>query len=164
MSIVERHDTAPLHAGVWWRGEKADRASLITGYAILVLTWIRDRKVAERLADVEIPHGMLIPTLLAAWVGQRRRNRAWAALTRSMVEVANALTARMRQSDERSKQLLELQASIERLAREGDVRDRHLLDLQASIEGLTRWLVRLTIILGVIGLGGIGATLWAALK
>ncbi len=48
--------------------------------------------------------------------------------------------------------------------REGDEREKQVLDLQGSIERLTRWLVVLTIVLGGIGVVGIGATLWAALK
>jgi hypothetical protein len=36
--------------------------------------------------------------------------------------------------------------------------------IEPSVERLTHWLVRLTIVLGVIVLAGIGATLWAALR
>lgn len=47
--------------------------------------------------------------------------------------------------------------------REGTEREEQLVELQASVEKMTRWLVRLTIALGVIGIGSIAATVWAAL-
>jgi len=47
--------------------------------------------------------------------------------------------------------------------REGTEREEQLVELQASMEKMTRWLVRLTIALGIIGIGSIAATIWAAL-
>jgi hypothetical protein len=38
-----------------------------------------------------------------------------------------------------------------------------LVELQVSIEKMTRWLVRLTVVLGVIGVVGIAITIWAIL-
>jgi hypothetical protein len=39
-----------------------------------------------------------------------------------------------------------------------------LVELQASIERMTRWLLRLTIVLGIIGLSGIAIRVWATLN
>ena len=46
--------------------------------------------------------------------------------------------------------------------REGTEREEELLQLQQSIESLTRWLVVLTIVVGVVGLVAAAATIWAA--
>ncbi len=48
--------------------------------------------------------------------------------------------------------------------REGTEREEQLVELQASVEQMTRWLVRLTIVLGVIGVASIAATVWATLS
>lgn len=42
-------------------------------------------------------------------------------------------------------------------------REVRLVELQASVEKMTRWLVRLTIMLGLIGIAGIAASVWAIL-
>lgn len=47
--------------------------------------------------------------------------------------------------------------------RETHEREARLVELQASVEKMTRWLVRLTIVLGLIGITGIGASVWAIL-
>ena len=47
-----------------------------------------------------------------------------------------------------------------RSTREGELRDQRLLQLQRSVEPQTRWLVRLTVALGLIGVARIAATIW----
>jgi hypothetical protein len=110
---------------------------------MFILVMLRDRKIWQRLADVEIPNGTLFVVMAAALVRQRRTERALAEFAKRSGELGTLLGTRMRESDERAVELLSLQASVERL---------------------TRWLVVLTVVLGVIGVGGIAATLWAALK
>jgi hypothetical protein len=100
----------------------------------------RERPGWRRLADVEIPPGTITAVLLSLWWKQRTTAKAIDALPAA--ELGQLLGKRWREGTEREEQLLELQASVERM---------------------TRWLVRLTIALGVIGVGSIAATLWAAL-
>lgn len=64
---------------------------------------------------------------------------------------------------ELEKPIAELGTLIGTRWREGDEREKQLVALQASVERLTRWLVGLTIAVGLIGVGSIAATLWAAL-
>ena len=71
---------------------------------------------------------------------------------------------RIRDTDRRSQELLDLQASLERYASAADKRDEDLLRLSANVELLTRRLVLLTVVLGLIGLAGIGVALWAAVR
>lgn len=102
----------------------------------------RDRLGWQRLADVQIPRGTLWVVLLAGLTRMRREGRELKGIEKTSAELATLIGTRRREGDERDKQLVELQASIERM---------------------TRWLVGLTIAVGLIGLAGIGATLWAAL-
>lgn len=147
-----------------WRPDRADLILVAVSWLLLIWTWIREGEVRQRLADVKVPNGILLPVVWSAVVRQRRTDRAIKEFAATTSEFGTFLGTRMRQSDARSKQLLELQASLEGLALASDVRDAHLLELQDSIAQLTRWLVVLTIVLGIIGLGGIAATLWAALR
>jgi hypothetical protein len=110
---------------------------------ITIGTWIREREPWVRLADVKVPNGLLLPALLAARVRQRRSDRAVDKFAGAASDLGTTLGTRVR---------------------EGDERNARLLALQVSVEQLTRRLVILTIVLGLIGLGGIGATLWAALR
>jgi hypothetical protein len=103
----------------------------------------RDKFGWERLADVQIPRGILWPILFALWWRQRETNRAVAEFGESAAKLGQLLGERWREGTEREEQLVELQASVERM---------------------TRWLVRLTIVLGVIGVASIAATLWATLN
>jgi hypothetical protein len=103
----------------------------------------RDRFGWERLSDVQVPRGIHWWVMLATWLRQRQMRQAIDQFATATAQFGTFLGTRMREGDEREKQLLGLQSSVERL---------------------TRWLVRLTIVLGVIGIAGIGATLWAALK
>lgn len=100
----------------------------------------RDKFGWERLADVQVPRGTVWVIATVLWWRQRKTNQAIDELPTE--EFGQLLGERWREGTEREKQLVELQASIERM---------------------TRWLVRLTIALGIIGLSGIGATIWAAL-
>lgn len=131
-------------AGRAWRDEDVRDYGLIgLGWLMFILVTLRDRQVWQRLVDLEIPNGTLFVVMAAALVRQRRSERALAGFAERSGELGTLLGTRMRQSDERAVELLSLQASVERL---------------------TRWLVALTVVLGVIGVGGIAATLWAALK
>jgi hypothetical protein len=103
----------------------------------------RDRIGWQRLADVQVPRGVVWVLLIGLRIRQRVTARALKGFADASSELGTVLGARMR---------------------EGDARETQLLALQASIERLTRWLVRLTITLGLIGIAGIGATLWAALR
>ncbi len=99
----------------------------------------RDKFGWERLADVQVPRGMVWVIVIGLWWRQRKTNQAIDELPTE--EFGQLLGERWREGTEREEQLVELQASIERM---------------------TRWLVRLTIALGIIGISGIAATIWAA--
>jgi hypothetical protein len=96
----------------------------------------------QRLADVQVPRGTLGVVLLASLVRMRREGREFKQVEKTSAELATLVGTRWR---------------------EGDERERQLVALQASVERMTRWLVGLTIALGLIGVGSIAATLWAAL-
>jgi hypothetical protein len=74
----------------------------------------------------------------------------------------------MRRSERATKELAGISADPGTLIgerwREGDAREGRLIELQASVERMTRWLVFLTVAVGLIGIAGIGASLWAALR
>jgi hypothetical protein len=140
----EPDQTIPSRAGRPWRDEDVrDYGLMGLGWLMFILVTLRDRNIWQRLADVEIPNGTLFVVMAAALVRQRRTQHALAEFAERSGELGTLLGTRMRESDERAVELLSLQASVERL---------------------TRWLVVLTVVLGVIGVGGIAATLWAALK
>ncbi|MGZ4239504.1 MAG: hypothetical protein ACXVH3_26790 [Solirubrobacteraceae bacterium] len=144
MLPAEPDQTISSRAGRAWRDEDVrDYGSIGLGWLMFVLVTLRDRKIRQRLADVEIPNGTLFVVMAAALVRQRRTERALAEFAERSGELGTLLGTRMRESDERAVELL---------------------SLQASVEQLTRWLVVLTVVLGAIGVGGIAATLWAALK
>jgi hypothetical protein len=103
----------------------------------------RDKYGWERLSDVQVPRGTLWAFLLGSWLGRRQLNKA---------------------IDEFSEPAAELARELGRSWREGEERGRQLVELQASIERMTRWLVRLTVVLGIIGVSGIAATIWATLN
>jgi len=102
----------------------------------------RNRLGWQRLADVQVPRGTLGVVLLAGLVRMRREGRELKEIQKTSAELGTLVGTRWREGDEREKQLVALQASVERM---------------------TRWLVRLTIAIGLIGVGSISATLWAAL-
>lgn len=144
MLPAEPGQTISSRAGRAWRDEDVRDYGLIgLGWLMFILVTLRDRKIWQRLADVEIPNGTLFVEMAAALVRQRRTERMLAEFAERSGELGTLLGTRVRDSDERTVELLSLQASVERL---------------------TRWLVVLTVVFGVIGVGGIAATLWAALK
>jgi hypothetical protein len=146
------------------QSKHVDWVATLLALGIPLITWIRAGKPKERLADVEVPTGVLASAIVARWVGLRRDDRIYAEFGERMAELGTFLGTRMRQGDERSQQLLDLQASLERYAGAADVRDQDLLRLSSTVERLTRWLVALTVVLGVIGLVGIGVAVWAAVR
>jgi len=103
----------------------------------------RDKFGWERLSDVQVPRGMLWVILIGLWWRQRGTNQAIDEFGERSSELGQLLGERWREGTEREEQLVQLQASIERM---------------------TRWLVRLTVVLSVIGVGGIVATTWSALS
>jgi hypothetical protein len=109
---------------------------------ILAAVWReRDKYGWERLSDVQVPRGMIWVIVVGLWWRQRKTNQAIDELPTA--EFGQLLGERWREGTEREEQLVELQASIERM---------------------TRWLVRLTVVLGIIGVSGIAATIWATLS
>ena len=102
----------------------------------------RDRFGWQRLADVQVPRGTLLVVLLASLVRMWREDRIFKEFEKTSDELGSLVGTRWR---------------------EGDERERQLVASQASIERLTRWLVALTIVVGLIGIASIAATLWAAL-
>jgi hypothetical protein len=125
------------------RGKRTDWVIFLLGWAVMLARGIGQRRYKERLADVEIPNALAFPLICALLVRRRELDRASAKLGANMSELGTLIGKRMRQSDERAAELLALQQSVERLS---------------------RWLVGLTLVLGVIGLAGIGATVWSILR
>jgi hypothetical protein len=119
--------------GHWCPGRVAERLAIL-----LSMGKGRDKLGWERLADVQVPRGMAWVIVTVLWWRQRKTNQAIDELPTE--EFGQLLGERWREGTEREEQLVELQASIERM---------------------TRWLVRLTIVLGIIGISGIAATIWA---
>jgi hypothetical protein len=97
----------------------------------------------QRLADVDVPWGIEWWLIAFGLLRQRNSRKAIDQAVKNLSEVATYLGTRMR---------------------EGDDREMRLIALQESVERQTRWLVRLTLVLGLIGLASIGATLWSALR
>src|SRR5205823_1360856 len=141
-----------------------DRLAILIGFAAPLMVWIRTGRRWQRVADIELPNGILFSAMLSRWVSLRRTDRILAEFGVRVDELGTFLGTRMRQSDERSQQLLKLQTSLERYATAEDARNHDLLRLSGNVERLTRWLVRLTIVLGVIGVAGVGVAVWTALK
>lgn len=100
----------------------------------------RDKYGWERLADVQVPRGFLWAILLGLWL----RQRSFKAAVDEFGDSANALGEYLGTS-----------------WRETHEREVRLVELQASIEKLTRWLVRLTVALGVLGIASIAVSIWA---
>src|SRR3954462_2844685 len=96
----------------------------------------------ERLADVQIPKGILWFLLAALWWRKRELGAAIDDFPAKASELGEYLATSWREAHEREVRLVEL---------------------QASIESLTRWLVRLTVALGAIGVAGLCATAWTIL-
>lgn len=92
----------------------------------------RDRLGWEQLADVQVPRGIVWWLEFAALYRHRRTDKALAELRDVSSQLGMLVGTTMRESDERNERLL---------------------DLQASVERLTRRLVVLTVVLGLIGVG-----------
>jgi len=166
----------------WWErgGESGDRLITLLAWLIILGTWLRDRQISERLADVEVPHGIQLPLLMLMLVGKRMSSRQWAEAGKSMNELAEVLATRMVESDNRQQELLELQGSLERLAHESSSREKQLVSLQASLESLasessgreetlvalqqsvtryTRWLLVLTVVVALTSVASIATAI-----
>lgn len=103
----------------------------------------RDHFGWQRLADVQVPRGILWAILIGLWIRQRRTGTAIDDFGEKASELGTLLGTSWRESHEREIQLVELQGSVERM---------------------TRWLVRLTIVLGLIGIAGVTVAIWASLR
>lgn len=166
-----------------WGGKNGDRLLTALGWVIILGTWLRDREVKQRLADVEVPNGIQLPLMMFLVAAKRERSRQWAKAGESVNEMARVLATRMVEGDERQRQLVDLQASLERLARDSSGREQQLVTLQQSLEGLTRdssgreeqlvvlqrsvtkytkWLLALTVVVAVIGVGSIATAIVVA--
>jgi hypothetical protein len=88
---------------------------------------------------VEVPRGLFWSLLIGSLIGRWRLNRAIDDASKPAQELARYLGDKWRVEDQR---------------------EQELLALQASIEKLTRWLVILTVLLGLIAIASIGITLW----
>lgn len=141
----------------WWeRGaEPVDRLIEAVGWVTIVATWRKERVVKQRLADVEVPNGIQLPVLLFLLSAKRLRSRQWAEAGKSLNELGESLAKRMIATDERQQQLVDLQASLERLAQSSSDREETLVALQLSVTRYTKWLLVLSIVVALIGLGTI---------
>jgi hypothetical protein len=145
-----------------WRDHPGDVALYVGGWLMVLWVWVANRRVKDRLADVEVPHGVLMPILTSTLIRRRRWDRVIAQFDKATREFGTFIGTRMRETDERQERLVELQASPEEMARAGEQRERTMIALQVCVEKYTRRLVVLTVVLAVLGAGAIGATVWAA--
>jgi hypothetical protein len=146
------------------RDRAIDRALYVVGWLLMFLTWVTDRRYKDRLADVEVPHGLLAPIVMSATIRRREWDRAIARFDKLSSQFGTFLGTWMRESAERQRRLVELEANLEAIARSGEEREQTMVALQVSVEKYTRGLVVLTIVLAVIGALAIGATIWAATR
>jgi len=156
----------------------AEDSLLLSVGLLTVWTWVRDRTLWLKLSDTQLPNNALLLALAAARIRQRVLAGPIEKLTQAMAELGTVIGRRMLQSDERSAQELQLQQSLESFARAADDRDRHMVAVQESLEAMTkaadardrqllslqRQVVRLTVVLGLIGVATIGVTIWAAAR
>jgi hypothetical protein len=147
-----------------WRHHPGDVALYVGGWLMILWKWVADRKVKDRLADVAVPRGVLMPVLMSALIARRRWDRVIARFDKVTGEFGTFIGTRMRETDERHQRMVELQASLEEITRAGEQRERTMIALQVSVEKYTRRLVVLTVVLAVLGAGAIGATIWAATR
>jgi hypothetical protein len=94
-----------------------DRLITAAGFLTPFVSWIRTSRPRQRLADVEVPNAIVWTLIIGRWVGLRRQDRAVGESGATIDELGTLVGNRMRQGDERSRQLLDLQASLERLTR-----------------------------------------------
>jgi len=172
--VQDGSDQAPS----WLRSKGVDWIATAVGWAIPLVSWIRSGKARERLADIEVPRSLLMTTLIFAWVGRRQRDRTWARFGEITEEFGTLVGTRMRETEERSKELLALQGSTERFAAAADKRDdwfaetqERFLEIQGNMERLAigsdrrdRRLLQLTVVIAVIGLLSTSAAVWSVVR
>lgn len=126
-----------------WQGhpERVDQLLRVLGFAYALGTWLKERKSWQRLADVEVPSRIPIPLMLFSLSAKRERDRAWTEAGQSLNELGRTLATRMVEGDERQKELVVLQESVERY---------------------TKWLLVLTVVVTLVGIGSIAATIVVA--
>lgn len=146
------------------RDRTIDRALYVVGWLLMFWTWVTDRRYKDRLADVEVPHGLLAPIVMSAAIRRREWDRAITRFDKLSSQFGTFIGTWMRESAERQRRLVELEANLEAIARSGEEREQTMVALQVSVEKYTRGLVVLTIVLAVLGAVAIGTTIWAATR
>ena len=91
---------------------------------------------------MQVPKGILWLALIAIRIRQRKTSQAIERFSQATDTLGTLLGTRMRETDERQQQLL---------------------DLQVSVEKLTRWLVALTIVVALGGIASIAVALVVAI-
>jgi predicted nucleic acid-binding Zn-ribbon protein len=77
------------------------------------------------------------------------------ARQQQLVDLQGSLEQLAKDSSSREQQLVDLQSSLERLAHDSSGREETLVALQQSVTRYTKWLLVLTIVVAVIGVGTI---------
>ena len=112
----------------------------VVGGIVGTLEMIRTRRILDQVANLRVPVSILWWLLAARLVRLRRDDQ---------VAADNAKAAEA------------LGAEVGRLVVQGDRRADELLVLQRKVATLTRWLVFLTVVIILLGVGSILATLAA---
>jgi hypothetical protein len=155
-----------------------DAALVVMIAAYTVWRWARDRSVSVRLADTRVPNNAVLLGLAASRLRRREFTRPYMDLGYAMAELGNVLGDQMKQSEQRSRDELQLQISLEAFARAADSRDKRVAGLQENIEHLSmaadarewrlltlqRQIVRFTYVLALLGVATIGVTIWLATR
>jgi hypothetical protein len=111
-----------------------DRFFLLVGIAFAFSSFLRDHRAWQPLGDVKVPNGIYKPLMFFLLVRQRRSDRAIAEFGKVSGKLGTLIGTRMKQGDERGTEML---------------------DLTRSVRRLTVWLVALTIVVGIVGVGSI---------
>lgn len=162
----------------WLRSRWVDRIAIVVAWAIPLLSWRRSGELWERLADIRVPRSILMTTMIAALVGRRERERTSEELGRIGDELGALIGTSVRESEERSKELLAVQTSTERFAAAADKRDewfaetqKRFLEIQTNMETLAKGsdrrdqrLLQLTVVVTVFGVLGTAAAIVALLR
>ena len=94
MSTAEPAQPISSRAGRAWRDEDVrDYGLMGIGWRIFISVTLRDRKIWQQLADVEIPNGTLFVVLAAALVRQRRTERALTKFAERSGEIGTLLSS-----------------------------------------------------------------------
>ncbi|HTW11486.1 MAG TPA: hypothetical protein VME01_01980 [Solirubrobacteraceae bacterium] len=145
---------------------------------VTIWRWSRDRSVSVRLADTRVPNNALMLGLAATRLRRREMSRPFMDLGYAMSELGGLLSEQMKETEQRTKQELQLQVNLEAFARAADARDKRIATLQETIENLAmaadardwkfltlqRQIVRFTYVLAVLGIATIGVAIWAATR